>query len=55
MSESTAEKLELSDAEWRQKLTPEQYHVLREKGTERPWTGTPTENHTNGEYQCAGC
>jgi peptide-methionine (R)-S-oxide reductase len=55
MSETTTEKLELSNAEWRQKLTPEQYHVLREKGTERPWTGTLTENHATGEYMCAGC
>jgi len=44
-----------SDAEWREKLTPQQYHVLREKGTERPYTGALTENHETGNYHCAGC
>ena len=52
-----AEKFEIekSDAEWRETLTPEQYHVLREKGTERPFTGALTENHETGNYHCAGC
>ncbi len=36
-------------------LTPEQYHVLREKGTERAHTGALTQNHATGEYMCAGC
>ena len=36
-------------------LTPEQYHVLREKGTERPFTGPLTQNHDTGAYHCAGC
>lgn len=44
-----------SDAEWRKMLTPEQYRVLREKGTERPFTGALTENHETGNYHCAGC
>jgi len=44
-----------SEAEWRQTLTPEQYHVLREKGTERPFTGPLTYNHETGSYNCAGC
>ncbi len=44
-----------SEAEWRQTLTPEQYHVLREKGTERPFTGPLTYNHDTGSYHCAGC
>jgi len=44
-----------SDAEWRTILTQEQYHVLREKGTERPFTGALTENHETGNYHCAGC
>jgi peptide-methionine (R)-S-oxide reductase len=51
----TIEKVEKTDAEWRQQLTPEQYHVLRQKGTERPWTGALTENHETGEYMCAAC
>jgi peptide-methionine (R)-S-oxide reductase len=50
-----AEKIERSDAEWRKLLTPEQYHVLREKGTERPFTGALTQNHETGNYHCAGC
>jgi peptide-methionine (R)-S-oxide reductase len=49
------EKTEKSDAEWKQKLTPEQYHILREKGTERPFTGEYAETHDPGVYKCAGC
>jgi len=51
----TIEKLQLSDAEWRAKLTSDQYHVLRQKGTERAYTGALTQNHETGEYACAGC
>jgi peptide-methionine (R)-S-oxide reductase len=51
----TVEKIQKSDAEWRAQLTPEQYHVLRQKGTERPWTGALTQNHDTGEYMCAAC
>lgn len=54
MSEST-EKVERTEAEWRARLTAEQYRVLREKGTERPFTGALTENHESGNYHCAGC
>jgi len=36
-------------------LSPEQYQILRKKGTERPWTGALTQNHETGEYMCAGC
>lgn len=50
-----SEKLELTNAEWRRKLTPEQYHVLREKGTERAFTGKYDANKQAGEYHCAGC
>ncbi len=48
-------KVTHSDAEWRKMLTPEQYRILREKGTERPFTGALTENHETGNYHCAGC
>lgn len=48
-------KIEMSEAEWRQKLTPEQYHILREKGTERAFTGQLVNNHADGIYHCAAC
>ena len=49
------DKTNLSDAEWREKLTPEQYHVLREAGTERAFTGEYESNKAPGMYKCAGC
>ena len=48
-------KITKTDAEWRQHLTPEQYHVLREKGTDRPFTGSLVNNHADGFYHCAAC
>ncbi len=44
-----------TDEEWKKELTPEQYHVLREKGTERPFTGKYTLTIDKGIYTCAGC
>ena len=48
-------KISRSEAEWKKILTPEQYHVLREKGTDRPFVGTLTYNKDKGVYNCAGC
>jgi peptide-methionine (R)-S-oxide reductase len=48
-------KVDRSDTEWRQVLSPEQYHVLREKGTERAFTGEYAHTRDAGEYRCAGC
>ena len=45
----------IQDTDWRSKLTPEQYRVLREGGTERAWTGALNTNKASGDYVCAGC
>ena len=55
--ENTAEKqkTQKTDAEWLEILTPDQFHIMREKGTERPFTGALLENHEDGMYHCAAC
>ena len=47
--------VEKTDDQWRSELTPEQYAVLRRKGTEAPFTGKYVDNHDDGMYHCAGC
>lgn len=49
------DKIVKTDAEWKEQLTPMQYHVLREKGTERPGTGEYEHTHDQGVYKCAAC
>jgi peptide-methionine (R)-S-oxide reductase len=48
-------KITRSDIEWKKMLSNEEYHVLREKGTERAFTGKYYDNHEDGMYYCAGC
>jgi peptide-methionine (R)-S-oxide reductase len=49
------EKVTKSDQEWRKELTPQQYHILREAGTERPFTGEYVDTEDDGMYICAAC
>ncbi|HEY8480655.1 MAG TPA: peptide-methionine (R)-S-oxide reductase MsrB [Spirillospora sp.] len=48
-------KIRKSEEEWRAQLTPEEYHVLREAGTEKPFTGEYTDTKTVGVYRCRAC
>ena len=48
-------KIEKTEAEWRQQLTPEAYNVLREEGTERAFTSPLNDEKRNGQFNCAGC
>ncbi|HEV7397847.1 MAG TPA: peptide-methionine (R)-S-oxide reductase MsrB [Pyrinomonadaceae bacterium] len=49
------DKIEKSEEQWRTELTPDQYRVLREAGTERAFTGKYVDNHEPGKYSCAAC
>jgi peptide-methionine (R)-S-oxide reductase len=55
MAEIKVEKIQKTDAEWRAQLTPEQYYITRQKGTERPFTGALYHNHDDGTYHCVAC
>lgn len=54
MSDKPAD-VKKSDDEWRKTLTPEQYQVMREHGTERPWTSPLNKEHRPGSFRCAAC
>lgn len=49
------DKIQMTDAEWRERLTPEQYQILRNAHTERAFTGKYDKNKATGVYMCAGC
>ena len=55
MTDTTRPKVAKTDAEWRAQLTPEQYHITREHGTERPFTGPYLNEKRNGTYVCVSC
>ncbi len=52
---ANTEKIEKTDAEWREQLTPEQYYITRQKGTEPAFSGAFYRNHEDGSYHCVAC
>jgi peptide-methionine (R)-S-oxide reductase len=52
---TTSYPVQKSEAEWREHLSPEEYHVLRQAGTERPWSGEYVDTKTVGVYNCRAC
>jgi peptide-methionine (R)-S-oxide reductase len=55
MTNQERDDIPATEEQWRERLTPEQYHVLRQKGTERAFTGEYWDDHRAGAYRCAGC
>ncbi len=55
MSKGNKGKISYSDAEWRQRLTPDQYQICRQKGTERPFSGKYDSANASGYYHCSAC
>lgn len=51
----TGPRVHKTEAEWRELLTPEQFHIMRNKGTERPFSSPLNDNHADGVYHCAAC
>ena len=54
-NDSTKQKVKKTEEEWRELLTPDQFYVMRQKGTERPFTGALVDNHDDGMYHCGAC
>jgi peptide-methionine (R)-S-oxide reductase len=55
MTDTKVERIEKTDAEWKAELTPEQYYITRQKGTEPAFSGALYRNHEDGIYRCVAC